>query len=306
MKRVLTAVVLIPVVLLILFKAPDWLYSAFIGVIAVLAAHEYFSIAGCYQEKLHAYVIEVAIGLYFLGHCLHDVSAFGVANFGDQFEHWIFDATSVRVLPLVLIVLGMFLWRMRDVLPAAAFSYFGFIYLAYTLGAISVVGHLTNGRIFVCVFLLVVWSGDIFAYYVGRAFGRHKLAETISPKKTWEGTIASTIGATMVSILLFRYLPEIGNALVHLNSFPSRSVMYADAGVHAVAWWLAAIFGFLVNVAAQLGDLAESALKRGAGVKDSGSLLPGHGGILDRIDAMLFAAPVLWFFDLVILKAIYK
>jgi len=306
MKRVLTAVMLVPVVLLILFKAPDWLYSGFIGLIAVLAAHEYFSIASRYQEKLHAYVIEVAIGLYFLGHCLHGVSAFGIANFGDRFERWALDAVSVSVLPLLLVVLGMFLWQMRDALPAAAFSYFGFIYVAYTLGEISIVGHLTNGRILVCVFLLVVWSGDIFAYYAGRTFGRHKLAEAISPKKTWEGAIASTIGAMIVSILLFRYLHEIGNALVHLNSFPSKSVMYADAGVHSLEWRLAAIFGLLVNVAAQLGDLAESALKRGAGVKDSGNLLPGHGGILDRIDAMLFAAPVLWFFDLVILKAINK
>ncbi len=306
MKRVLTAVVLVPVVLLVLFKAPDWLYSGFIGLIAVLAVHEYFSIASHYQEKLHAYVIEVAIGLYFFGHCLHDVSAFGVTNFGDQFERWVFDATSVRVLPLLLLVLGMFLWQMRETLPAAAFSYFGFIYLAYPLGGISIVGHLANGRILVCVFLLVVWSGDIFAYYAGRAFGKHKLAETISPKKTWEGAIASSIGAMAVSILLFRYLHEIGNVLVHLNSFPSRSVMYTDAGVHSADWWLAAIFGLLVNVAAQLGDLAESALKRGAGVKDSGNLLPGHGGILDRIDAMLFAAPVFWFFDLVILKAINK
>ena len=306
MKRVLTALVLIPVVLLILFKAPDWMYSGFIGLIAVLAAHEYFSIASRYQEKLQAYAVEVAIGFYFLGHCLFGVSAFGMPKFGSEFQAWAFDLTGPRVLPLLLFLGGLAFSNIRQALPAAAFSYFGFLYVAYTLGEISLTGHLTNGRILVFVFLLIVWSGDIFAYYVGRAFGRHKLAETISPKKTWEGTIASTIGAATVSILLFRYLHEIGNVLVHLNSLPSKSVMYTDSGVHAVVWWLAAIFGLLVNVAAQLGDLAESALKRGAGVKDSGNLLPGHGGILDRIDAMLFAAPVLWFFDVVILKAINK
>jgi phosphatidate cytidylyltransferase len=306
MKRVLTAVVLVPVVLLILFKAPDWLYSGFIGLIAVLAAHEYFSIASRYQEKLHAYVIEVAIGLYFLGHCLHGVSAFGIADFGDQFERWTFDVTGARVLPLVLVVLGMFLWQMREALPAAAFSYFGFIYLAYTLGAISLVGHFTDGRILVFVFLLVVWSGDIFAYYTGRAFGRHKLAQTISPKKTWEGAIASTIGAILVSMILFRYIHSIGSTLVRLDALPSQSEFYAMQLHAPAAWWLAAAFGLFVNIAAQLGDLAESALKRGADVKDSGNLLPGHGGILDRIDAMLFAAPVLWFFDVVILKAINK
>jgi phosphatidate cytidylyltransferase len=307
MKRVLTAVVLIPVVLLILFKTPNWFYSGFIGLVAVLAAHEYFGIAIHYQEKLHIYVIEVAIGLFFLGQCLYGISAFGIDHFGNLFEHWTYDVTSVRVLPLVLIVLGMFLWQMRDVLPAAAFSYFGFVYLAYTMGAISTVGHYEYGRLLVFVFLIVVWSGDIFAYYVGRSFGRHKLAETISPKKTWEGAIASTIGATLVSVILFRYIHSIGAALVRIHALPSQSLLYSDIRLYAPAWWLAVAFGLLVNVAAQLGDLAESALKRGAGVKDSGNLLPGHGGMLDRIDALLFAAPVLWFFNLVIYRAlIYK
>jgi phosphatidate cytidylyltransferase len=296
MKRVLTAAVLVPVVLLILFKAPNWLYSAFIGLVAVLAVHEYFGIAFHYQKKLFPYVVEVAIGLYFLGQCLYGISAFGVANFGRAFDRWATDATGVRVLPLVLVALGMFLWPMKDVLPAAAFSYFGFIYVALTLGEISTIGHFENGRVTVFVFLLVVWSGDIFAYYTGRALGKHKLAETISPKKTWEGAIASTAGAVLVSVVLFHYVHSIGTALVKLHALPSQSLLFTDIRLYAPGWQLAAMFGFVVNIAAQVGDLAESAFKRGADVKDSGTLLPGHGGLLDRIDAMLFAAPVLWFF----------
>jgi phosphatidate cytidylyltransferase len=296
MKRVLTAAVLVPVVLLILFKAPNWFYSAFIGLIAVLAVHEYFGIAFHYQQKLHAYVIEVAIGLYFLGQSLFGINAFGIENLGRAVERWATDATGVRVLPLVLVALGMCLWPMKDVLPAAAFSYFGFIYVALTLGEISMVGHFENGRVTVFVFLLVVWSGDIFAYYIGRSFGRHKLAETISPKKTWEGAIASMAGAVLVSVVLFHYVRAIGMALVKLHALPSESLLFTDIRLYAPDWQLAAVFGFVVNIAAQLGDLAESAFKRGADVKDSGTLLPGHGGLLDRIDAMLFAAPVLWFF----------
>jgi phosphatidate cytidylyltransferase len=296
MKRVLTAAALVPVVLLILFKAPNWLYSAFIGLIAVLAVHEYFGIAFHYQQKLFAYVIEVAIGLYFLGQSLFGINAFGIENLGRAFERWATDATGVRVLPLVLVALGMFLWPMKDVLPAAAFSYFGFIYVALTLGEISTIGHFENGRVTVFVFLLVVWSGDIFAYYIGRSFGKHKLAETISPKKTWEGAIASTAGAVLVSVVLFHYIRSIGIALVKLHALPSASVLFTDIRLYAPGWQIAAAFGFVVNIAAQLGDLAESAFKRGADVKDSGTLLPGHGGLLDRIDAMLFAAPVLWFF----------
>jgi phosphatidate cytidylyltransferase len=304
MKRVLTAVALIPVVLLILFRTPNWFYSGFIGLIAVLAAHEYFGIAYRYQQKLHSYVIEVAIGLYFLSHCLYGINAFGAENLGKGFERWASDATGIRVLPLILVVLGMFLWQTKDVLPAAAFSYFGFIYVAYTLGEISIVGHFENGRVLVFVFLIVVWSGDIFAYYVGRAFGKHKLAATISPKKTWEGAIASAAGAVLVSVLLFRYIHQIGTILVKLHALPSESLLFTDVRLYSPDWRLAVSFGFLVNIAAQLGDLAESAFKRGADVKDSGTLLPGHGGLLDRIDAMLFAAPVLWFFSFTLYKAL--
>jgi phosphatidate cytidylyltransferase len=298
MKRVLTAVVLVPLVLLLLFKAPDWLYSGFIGLIAVLAVNEYFGIARHYQENIyiHWYAVTVAIGLYFLGHCLRHLPAFGMPEFGNRFQSWTFDLTGYRVLPLLLLALGLVLKDLRSALPVAAISYLGFVYIGVTLGEISLLGQVKNGRVLVFVFLLAVWSGDIFAYYVGRAIGAHKLAQTISPKKTWEGAIASTVGSVIVSLLLFRYIHQIGNVLVKLDSLPSQSVLYTDARIYPAAWWLAAIFGFCVNIAAQLGDLVESALKRGAGVKDSGTLLPGHGGILDRIDAMLLAAPVLWFF----------
>jgi phosphatidate cytidylyltransferase len=306
MKRVLTAVVLVPLVLLLLFYTPDWLYSGVLGLIAVLALHEYFGIARHYQQnlQLHRYVVLVATGLYFFGHALHNISAFGQDAFGNRFEEWTYDVTGYRVLPLLLLLLGLLLRDLRSSLPVAAIAYLGFIYIAITLGEISLIGHFRKGRILVFVFLIVVWSGDIFAYYVGRAFGRRKLAPTISPGKTWEGAAASTAGAVLVSIVLFHYLDGIGNVLVMLDSLPSRSVMYADAVVYAAPWWLAAVFGLCVNIAAQLGDLAESALKRGAGVKDSGTLLPGHGGVLDRIDAMLLAAPVLWFFYPALYKAI--
>ncbi len=176
--------------------------------------------------------------------------------------------------------------------------------MAYTLGVISTIGHFENGRITVFIFLIVVWSGDIFAYYIGRAFGKHKLAETISPKKTWEGAIASTVGAVLVSVVLFHYIVALGTLLVEFHALPSRSLLFADIYLYAPDWRLAATFGLLVNIAAQLGDLAESAFKRGADIKDSGTLLPGHGGLLDRIDAMLFAAPVLWFFYLSLYQAL--
>jgi phosphatidate cytidylyltransferase len=130
--------------------------------------------------------------------------------------------------------------------------------------------------------MVCVWAGDIAALYVGRAFGRHKLAPRLSPGKTWEGSIASILGSiAAVGIVLWisELLVVRGNLLLHISE----------------PIWQTLLLAAIVNVAAQLGDLLESAVKRGAGVKDSGNMLPGHGGILDRIDALLVATPVLWF-----------
>ena len=114
------------------------------------------------------------------------------------------------------------------------------------------------------------WVGDIGAYYVGRTFGKHKLAPRVSPKKSWEGSVASVVTSGLVGTLyLQRFVPGV----------PLR---------HAIALTVAA------NIAGQFGDLAESAMKRGADVKDSGAILPGHGGFLDRVDSTLFALPVIY------------
>jgi phosphatidate cytidylyltransferase len=142
--------------------------------------------------------------------------------------------------------------------------------------------------------MLLVWSGDIAAYYVGRTFGKHKLAPRISPGKTWEGAFGSVLGAVVLGILLFRFMEPIANAFRRIHLLPPGEGHAAVTvpQVMLTPIWLVVVFAISVNVSAQLGDLVESAMKRGAGVKDSGTLLPGHGGVLDRIDALLFALPV--------------
>jgi phosphatidate cytidylyltransferase len=118
--------------------------------------------------------------------------------------------------------------------------------------------------------LVIPWAGDTAAYFVGRAIGKYRLAPVLSPKKTWEGTIASILGALLVAVAFSRWL-----------SVPFPHLL----GIAAAG-----------NIAGQAGDLLESAYKRSAGVKDSGTLLPGHGGILDRIDALILAIPVVWYY----------
>ena len=139
--------------------------------------------------------------------------------------------------------------------------------------------------------LVVSWIGDTGAYYVGRRWGRHKLAPRISPKKTWEGAAASLAASVGVGWLLFAHAEAISSALLSWGLIVRRDGLF---GLETPAMGPVILLTIVLNIAAQLGDLVESLIKRGADVKDSGALLPGHGGMLDRIDALLFAAPVLW------------
>ena len=137
-----------------------------------------------------------------------------------------------------------------------------------------------SGKPLVLFLMVCVWSGDIAALYVGRQFGRHKLTR-LSPNKTWEGTLASVAGSVLAGLAVVyagEFLSARGNTLLHI--------------VEPV--WQSALLAIIINIAAQLGDLVESAIKRGVGAKDSGTLLPGHGGVLDRIDSLILAGPVVW------------
>jgi phosphatidate cytidylyltransferase len=160
---------------------------------------------------------------------------------------------------------------MVEALPAAGISSSGLILVALPLTyAIRLHGAEADGPKLLMFVLVITWVGDTAAYFVGRAMGEHPLAPVLSPKKSWEGTIASILGALLVAVVFARWLTV---ALPHLLAM--------------------AVLG---NIAGQAGDLLESAYKRSAGVKDSGSLLPGHGGVLDRIDALILAIPVVWYY----------
>ncbi|MGE5324654.1 MAG: phosphatidate cytidylyltransferase, partial [Actinomycetota bacterium] len=172
-----------------------------------------------------------------------------------------------------------------------AASGFGAIYAACSLGLLIALRADPFLKTLVIFALFSVWAGDIAAYYVGRSIGRHKLAPIVSPNKSWEGAIASVIASVLVAVVVlhfFRYQID--------SFFSPHWIFYRSLEPFKPAFLHVLAIGLLTNVAAQFGDLFESALKRGAGVKDSGTLLPGHGGILDRIDALLFAIPVVWYY----------
>ncbi|MBV9761527.1 MAG: phosphatidate cytidylyltransferase [Acidobacteriaceae bacterium] len=180
-----------------------------------------------------------------------------------------------RLLPGVpVIVICAFVWalrlaNLRDILPAVACEFLGSFY-AFAPWRFAI--DLRAASIHLLFFALAInWIGDSAAYYAGRLFGRHRLAPIVSPKKSWEGSAASVAASTLFGVL-------------YLGHFVPR-----------LPWWQIALMAILGNIAGQFGDLTESAIKRGAGVKDSGNLLPGHGGVLDRMDSSLFALPVVYF-----------
>jgi phosphatidate cytidylyltransferase len=286
MKRVLTALVLIPLVLLAVFRAPDWLFTLLVGVVAVLATIEYLQIAAKYGYKLYRVVTVGAVAVLFAA------MAYVEVFFTYQHSHlWFANAFfAVGFLGIIVLFgtslflfLGMRNEDLKSVLPGAALSLFAIPYIGASMLCVAVIRDLMAGWFFLLFTFFAVWVGDTAAYYVGRSFGKTKFAPRVSPKKTWEGAVASVVGAILVALLFTKFARSMGLA-VWTNQ--------PNANFYPPPLWVPAVMALVINVAAQLGDLFESLIKRGADVKDSGTMLPGHGGILDRIDALLFAAPV--------------
>lgn len=274
MKRVLTATVLIVVVFALIFVGQLWMITLAAALVAELAVYEYLKLAAVGAE---AHGAHLRIPTWWMAIATAIAFVVTLPNFPVDAQLPVLSA-----LTLILFAWNGFRAPLIQVLPDTAQGLFGLIWIAYPLTLVPLLWKQEDGPALVLFLMVCVWAGDIAALYVGKAFGRHKLAPRLSPGKTWEGSVASIIGSVAAAGLVVwvgDVLTERGNLILHISE----------------PVWQTLVIAAVLNVAAQLGDLLESAVKRGAGVKDSGTMLPGHGGILDRIDALLLAAPVLWF-----------
>ena len=270
MKRIITAAILIPLVLVLIFKAPFWLMPILAGVVALPAAWEFLGLANASGARTPKILVlaSIAVLLYF--------------SFRQSYQ----VPPVLSGLSLLIFVYCAFRGPLESILKDVGSSVFCLVYIGLSMATIPWLAAQENGPSLLTYLLCVVWSGDTLALYIGKAYGRHKLAPELSPNKTWEGSVASMVGSILITLLLTFLATLLARRGSTLLSYPG-----------SVYRWI--FLAVLLNIAAQVGDLVESAIKRGAGVKDSGTLLPGHGGMLDRIDALLLAAPVLWYAQLV-------
>lgn len=249
MKRLLTAVVLIPAITYVVLWANYWVFLAVLIVAALLSYHEYAGIAEGYgfgRLSLLGYPAGVLLLVW-------------------QGQTW----PLMAVIALTALSAAMRADDLAKTLPRSALLVMGVVYI---FGCWKAAFDLRTGysHHWLMYALLLNWAGDSGAYYIGRAFGKHRLAPRISPKKSWEGSAASVVTSVLIG----------GGYLI-----------YFVPGVGVTTAIALTIVG---NMAGQLGDLAESAIKRGASVKDSSAILPGHGGFFDRVDSTLFTLPVIY------------
>ncbi|HLX58252.1 MAG TPA: phosphatidate cytidylyltransferase [Ktedonobacteraceae bacterium] len=260
-QRTLTAIVGIPVVLACVWLGGWWAFAA-CALLVILGAYELHRMM--LHEGYHPLIaISLALSLLFL-----------IAAMVPQQRPLLLEVGLALAL-LVTFPLLFSRKRLDGAMVDWSLTLSIAIYLGWPLSLIPLLrGYhlgLSNGFWWLITLLLGVWGFDTGAFFAGHFFGRHKLAPNISPGKTWEGVIGGLIFSVAAALL-----------------FTVRTM--------GVDWYLALVLGVLIGVAATLGDLAESLIKRQTHVKDSGQFIPGHGGILDRIDSMLFAVIVVYFF----------
>jgi phosphatidate cytidylyltransferase len=290
LKRIATAVVLIPIVLALILKAPVPALAIVAGAVALVTIHEFLKLTESYGVQPMRLLTFIFCGLFFV------LLAFNVGNEKPLLSTAVFVyclGFAAAIAPFIFLTRAMQGKDLSAGYPAAAAAVFAFTYIALPMGMLVQLRQQWAGAFYLLYLLLVVWAGDIFAYFVGKSIGRHLMAPRVSPKKTWEGAAASLLGSVAVGWAMFHYALPLSSALLHAGLIERRDGLF---GLEQPAMGPILVLTIVLNVAAQLGDLVESLIKRGAGVKDSGAILPGHGGMLDRIDALLFAAPVLWYY----------
>lgn len=263
-ERILSAVVILPFLILFILYAGPSLFNGVICVLSAVALHEFYAM-GLPPTRRGEAGLSVAVGVILVA--LLVFPGFSAVQYG----------VSVLLLTGLMVV---YLFRYLDLSKVGrdvAITMLGLVYIPLLFSHAGLLRSLPFGRSWVFLVLFLVMASDSAAYFIGRSFGRHKLYEAISPKKTIEGAFGGLAGGVL-GILVFKLL-----------FFPE--LRFLDV----------IVLGLCVGAFSQIGDLFESMLKRSFNVKDSSSLIPGHGGILDRLDSLLFAFPVtyyyaIWFF----------
>jgi phosphatidate cytidylyltransferase len=257
LKRWLTGIIALPVLIYIIGFCPRWIFYLLLYLANLAGLIEFYRIT---TPDLHK------IGKW-AGHLL------SLLLFLSIYKGKIYFLPAIIVLwAFVPMTLFMLIPQRRQSTEDLGKALLGPVYVSLPLGMLMIMDRYPQGNMWIFFLLCVIFAGDTGAYYFGKLFGRHKLYESISPKKTWEGAIGGLLCSIIAAFWFLRIL------LIH----------QVDLGIITLV--------IVLSVTGQIGDLAESMLKRKSGIKDSSHLLPGHGGILDRIDSLLFAIPFLYMY----------
>lgn len=274
-QRVITALLLIPLPVAAVWFGEPW-FTSLIAIFGVLAALEFYRLGSSAKVTPATYLGLILILIFIISRNPDMLSRLESS----------LDTTLISTLRLAAAMVSTLIWillrsRKEGAIASWAWTMAGILYVGWLLGHVVSLRGLTDGRSWVFFILLTTVASDTAAFFIGRAIGRHKLTPQISPNKTWEGAIAGVIGAVIFSLLFSP--PELFSLT---NPLHIQGLSYGEA----------ILLGALVSIFGQFGDLTESLLKRNAKVKDSGNLLPGHGGVLDRLDSIIFASVVVYYF----------